>query len=44
MTMIYDGDEDFVYTNANADGYCKSLQDAYDKGKLDDMYEGFYDI
>ena len=44
MITMDDGDEAFVYLNGYADDYCKSLQDAYDKGKLDDMYEGFFSI
>jgi hypothetical protein len=44
VTTIGDGDEDFVYLDDYADNYCKTIREAYNKGELDDMYEGFYDI
>ena len=44
MITMDEGDEAFIYLNGYVDDYCESLQDAYDKGKLDDMYEGFFGI
>lgn len=41
ITMIGDGDDEFVYMDGYADSYCETTRKAYNNGELDDMYEGF---
>ena len=41
ITMVGDGDDEFVYMDGYADSYCETTRKAYNNGELDDMYEGF---
>ena len=39
ITIIGDGDKEFVYMNGYVDDYCETARDAYNNGELYDMYE-----